>query len=177
MHIFVLSDLHINHVTEIPKWILQKIKKSDLILINGDITSKEVLDEFNKISKCLAVKGNCDSLDLPNENVFEIENIRCGQIHGDIISPRGDWEQLYKMTCDLNVKILFSGHTHNFSVYEYKNKIFINPGSATGTGSVICDRKFGTIAEVFLTKDRVNVKIISEREILLEKTIEFNNII
>jgi len=177
MHIFVLSDLHITSVNEIPKWILTKINNTDLILINGDITSKEVLNEFKKHAKTLEVKGNCDYLNLPSENIFEIEGIKCGQIHGDIISPRGDWDQLYNVANKLNVNILFSGHTHNFCVYKYKEKIFINPGSATGVGSIICDREIGTIADIIMTKEKIHVKIVSERETLLEKTIEFNNIV
>lgn len=177
MHIFVLSDLHLTSKKEIPQWILEKIKKCDLILINGDITSKEVLDELCASSKCLAVKGNCDYLNLPKENVFEIEGIKCGQIHGDIISPRGDWNQLLNIANVLDVDVLFSGHTHNFCVYDYKGKIFINPGTVTGISSVLSDRDYGTIAEVHLTKEKIIVKIISERETLIEKTIEFNNIL
>jgi len=177
MHFFVLSDLHISSVNEIPKWILKKIIGADLALINGDITSNEVLNEFKKNIKILAVRGNCDNLNLPLENIFELEGIKCGQIHGDIISSRGDWDQLYDVANKLNVQILFSGHTHNFCVYKYKEKIFINPGSATGVESVICDREIGTIADIMLTKDKINVKILSEREVLLEKTIEFNNIV
>lgn len=177
MHFFVLSDLHITHKNQIPLWILNKLKNSELILINGDITSQEVLDEFKKISKCLIVKGNCDNFNLPLENVFELEGIKLGQIHGDIISPRGDWDQLYNIAHLLNVNVLFSGHTHNFCVYTYKNKIFINPGTATGTSSVFSDRDMGTIAEIDLTKKEIIVKILSEGEILLEKNIEFNNIL
>lgn len=172
MLIYVLSDLHISSKTEIPLWIIQKIKKANLILINGDITSQEVLNELYSYSKCLVVKGNCDSLDLPETNVFEIDGIKCGQIHGDIVFPRGDWDQLYNIAESLEVNILFSGHTHNYSVYEYKNKLFINPGSATGTSSIMCDRQVGTIGEISFSNLNLNVTIISDTKKLIDLTFD-----
>lgn len=168
MLVYVLSDLHISSKDEIPLWIVQKVKKADLFLINGDITSQEVLNELSSYSKCLVVKGNCDSLHLPKTNVFEIEGIKCGQVHGDTVSPRGDWDQLYNIAESLEVNILFSGHTHNYSVYEYKNKLFINPGSATGTSSIFCDRKVGTIAEIIFSDFNINVLIISDKETFID---------
>ncbi len=168
MLVYVLSDLHLSSNEEIPLWIIEKIKKADLTLLNGDITSQSILDEICSHSKCLAVKGNCDSLDLPLKNVFELEGIKCGQVHGDNVSPRGDWDQLYDIALSLDVNILFSGHTHNFSVYEYKNKLFVNPGSATGSPGVICDREIETIAELILEKNEIHVKIISENNVLID---------
>jgi len=35
----------------------------------------------------------------------------------------------------LDVDILITGHTHKFEAFEYENKFFINPGSATGAYS------------------------------------------
>ena len=90
------------------------------------------------------------------------------RLHGDGVSPRGDKEQLYTMAKSLDVDILFVGHTHVYAVYEYKNKIFINPGSATGSPGLICDDEIETIAEVLISEHKINVKILSEEEILLE---------
>lgn len=39
----------------------------------------------------------------------------------------------------LNVDILITGHTHTFEAYEYQNKFYINPGSATGAYSPITE--------------------------------------
>lgn len=167
MLVYVLSDLHLSSNDKIPSWIIEKIKRGNLTLINGDITSQQVLDEICSFSKCLAVKGNCDSLILPRSNVFELGGIKCGQVHGDGVSPRGDWDQLYEIAISLNVNILFSGHTHNFSVYEYKNKLFINPGSATGSPGLICDRKLETIGEITFKDKDLFVKIISENNVLI----------
>lgn len=168
MLVYVLSDLHLSSNDKIPQWIIDKIKNADLTLVNGDITSQSILEEIKSYSKCLAVKGNCDSLDLPIKNVFELNGIKCGQVHGDEVSPRGDWDQLYDIAHSLDVNILFSGHTHNFSVYEYKNKLFVNPGSATGSPGLICDREIETIAELILEKDEIYIKIISENKVFIE---------
>lgn len=173
MLVHVLSDTHISsNEKTISEWILQRLEKTDLILINGDITSKEILDYLNSFGKCLAVQGNCDFLNLPRSNVFDLEGIKCGQIHGDGVSPRGDKEQLYNIAKSLGVDILFMGHTHVYAVYEYKNKLFINPGSATGSPGLICDEEVETIAEVLILGDKINVKILSENKVLIES--DFN---
>lgn len=41
----------------------------------------------------------------------------------------------------LDVDVLVSGHTHKFQAYEYADKFFVNPGSATGAYSALtrCD--------------------------------------
>lgn len=164
--IYVLSDLHLSKFEKIPSWIIEKLKESDLILVNGDITSKEILNEICSYSKCYAVRGNCDSLNLPLYNLFEISGIKCGQIHGDSIFPRGDKEELYNLAQEMNVNILFTGHTHKYSIYEYKNKLFINPGSVT----LPKNSSKGTIAEISLEKELINIKILSENSILLNLT-------
>jgi putative phosphoesterase len=181
MLIYVLSDTHISsNEKEIPEWITNKLKKADLILINGDITSENVLEELKAYSKVLAVKGNCDFLNLPKTNVFDLKGIKCGQIHGDGVSPRGDKEQLYDIAKSLNVDVLFMGHTHVYTVYVYKKKLFINPGSATGSPGLICDEEIETIAEVLVNEEEINVKILSENKVLIDftmKKIYLNNIL
>ena len=39
----------------------------------------------------------------------------------------------------MDVDILISGHTHQFEAYEYQNKFYINPGSATGSFSPLTE--------------------------------------
>ncbi len=174
MLVYVLSDLHISSPSEMPSWVTDKIKGGDLILVNGDITSQEVLDSICSSSKCYVVKGNCDSLDLPSVNVFEIDGVKCGQIHGDGISPRGDREKLYEIAKTMDVDILFTGHTHVFSVYEYKNKIFINPGSATGAPGVTSEKNIESIGEILFSETRMKVKIISKEKDLVDLTFSKN---
>ena len=35
----------------------------------------------------------------------------------------------------LDVDVLITGHTHEFKAYKYEDRLFINPGSATGAYS------------------------------------------
>jgi putative phosphoesterase len=169
MLLYILSDLHISSEEQkIPEWIIEKVKSCDMILINGDLTSKRVIDELCLFSKCLIVRGNCDTLDLPKTNVFDVNGIKCGQIHGDGVSPRGDLDQLYEIASSLDVDVLFSGHTHNFSVHEYKKKLFINPGSATGSPGLISDKEIETIAKVLFSDEIISVQILSKDEVLVD---------
>jgi len=55
-----------------------------------------------------------------------------GLCHGHQAVPWGDRERLAILQRQLDVDILITGHTHKFEAFEYENKFFINPGSATG---------------------------------------------
>ncbi len=46
--------------------------------------------------------------------------------------PWGDKESLAVLQRQLDVDVVISGHTHQIQVNEYDQKLFINPGSATG---------------------------------------------
>lgn len=52
---------------------------------------------------------------------------------------QGDKEALAMLQRQLNVDILITGHTHTFEAYEYQNKFYINPGSATGAYSALSE--------------------------------------
>jgi vacuolar protein sorting-associated protein 29 len=46
--------------------------------------------------------------------------------------PWGDKESLNILQRQLDCDVLITGHTHRLSITEENNKLFINPGSATG---------------------------------------------
>lgn len=84
----------------------------------------------------ILVKGEFDNdINLPQAKTLQVDGIRVGVIHGHQIIPWGDTESLDMTARQLDVDILISGHTHQFEAFEYNDKFFINPGSATGAYS------------------------------------------
>jgi len=71
----------------------------------------------------------------PENKVVVLGEFRIGLCHGHQVVPWGDRESLAMLQRQLDVDILITGHTHKFEAFEYENKFFINPGSATGAYS------------------------------------------
>uniref|UniRef100_A0A8C4XPE6 Vacuolar protein sorting-associated protein 29 n=1 Tax=Falco tinnunculus TaxID=100819 RepID=A0A8C4XPE6_FALTI len=77
------------------------------------------------------------SLNYPEEKVVTVGQFRIGLIHGHQVIPWGDVASLALLQRQLDVDILISGHTHRFEAFEYENKFYVNPGSATGAYSAL----------------------------------------
>ena len=71
-----------------------------------------------------------------------VGQFRIGLSHGHQIVPWGDKEGLNILQRQLDVDVLITGHTHNISIYEENNKLFINPGSATGAYNALTQYVF-----------------------------------
>lgn len=133
--LLLIGDFHIPQRAEkVQEWIITLIKKEkpDLILCTGDLVYTQVLDHLKEFAPLKIVQGNMDFLSFPEKEIIELERVKIGLMHGSGIHPRGNIEKLYKLAKELDVKILVHGHTHKLSVEEYKNILFLNPGSATG---------------------------------------------
>ena len=53
------------------------------------------------------------------------------------VIPWGDLDSLAMLQRQLDVDILVTGHTHQFTAYKHEGGVVINPGSATGAYSSI----------------------------------------
>ncbi|KAJ6691451.1 VACUOLAR SORTING PROTEIN VPS29 [Salix koriyanagi] len=53
------------------------------------------------------------------------------------VVPWGDLDSLAMLQRQLDVDILVTGHTHQFTAYKHEGGVVINPGSATGAYSNI----------------------------------------
>lgn len=53
------------------------------------------------------------------------------------VIPWGDLDSLAMLQRQLDVDILVTGHTHQFTAYKHEAGVVINPGSATGAFSSI----------------------------------------
>jgi putative phosphoesterase len=98
----------------------------DYILHAGDIGSRTILDELEKIAPVLAVAGNTDSpmlfRDLFDTEVFEMKQVSLYLIHNV------DLLDLDLSTAGLNAVVY--GHSHIASIDYKSNVLYFNPGSA-----------------------------------------------
>lgn len=134
--IAVISDSHIpGRAPEIPEELLELCDEAELVVHCGDFETEEVYEELNERFKdFIAVRGNCDRVELPKYEEFESEDISFGVNHGTGITPRGDNPTLANIADQMDVKVLLNGHTHQQEAVEHNGKILLNPGSCTGVG-------------------------------------------
>lgn len=133
--IAVISDSHIpSRAPEIPQEFKEKLEEADLIVHCGDFETEEVYEEIQKFGEIIAVKGNCERFELPKYEEFERNDIKFGVNHGTGISPRGHKPTLANIADQMDVQVLFHGHTHQQEAVKEDDKILLNPGSCTGVG-------------------------------------------
>jgi len=135
--IVVLSDTHVgDRAKALPPILLEKVRglSPELILHAGDVTSPDVLETLEEIAPTIAVRGNADSLNLPEEATVESYGLRIGIIHGhQLLSLNAQFLSLKAL--DMEVDLLVFGHTHRFyfdSFSVYGRRVYLlNPGSPT----------------------------------------------
>ncbi|WP_148883474.1 YfcE family phosphodiesterase [Thermococcus aciditolerans] len=137
MLIAVTSDTHYGDKTRNPLSLLfQHLEERtpDLILHAGDVTSHELLEELERFAPVIAVRGNADHLNLPEERVVDAADIGIGLLHGHrFFSLNAQFLTLKAL--DMGVDVLIFGHTHRFYHDTYsihgKRVVLLNPGSPT----------------------------------------------
>ena len=87
--------------------------------------------------------------------MIKIGDFKIGVCHGHQVVPWGDRESLAMLQRKLDVDILVTGHTHKFEAYEFEDKLFINPGSATGAYSGLT----GDVSPTFVLMDIQNEEV------------------
>ncbi len=135
MKLMVLSDTHIpDRALRLPNEIESFLDRRDFLKVvhAGDLTDERVLAYLKTFGDVVVVRGNMDYLPLPRHQIFELEKLRFGVVHGHGIYPRGDRRQLLSIAKELGVDVLISGHTHSPDVHFDEGILLINPGSATG---------------------------------------------
>lgn len=131
--IAVVSDSHIPRRAEtIPEEFRKLLEESELNVHCGDLVTEEVKKELEQFGELVAVKGNCDLLQLPPSDTFERGDLEFGVYHGTGIQPRGHLPTLVETAKKLEVDVLLTGHTHQQQAVEQDGKIILNPGSCTG---------------------------------------------
>ncbi len=138
MKIGVISDTHIPiRARELPRIVLESLKKMDMILHAGDLVELSILDVLKSICPNVkAVWGNMDPIGvrkiLPEKQIITAGKYRIGLTHGDgppayLIEKVGD---IFKND---KTDIIIFGHSH-YPVNETRGGIlYFNPGSITDT--------------------------------------------
>jgi len=162
MKLVVVGDFHIpERANKIPKKILTFCREADYVICTGDYTTNSVLEELKKENKnIIAVRGNCDFLNLPEYYEFEIKNKRIGVIHSHQFG-RGNLSLIRDFARAKNLDLLIFGHTHEPFLEEKEIKL-LNPGTATGAVSGIGKKQNKSFAVVEIN-NQISIKI---RELL-----------
>ncbi|KAL2265388.1 hypothetical protein VTJ83DRAFT_6488 [Remersonia thermophila] len=136
--ILVIGDLHIpDRALDIPpkfKKLLSPGKIAQTLCL-GNLTDRATYDYLRSISPDLRlVRGRMDveAASLPLTQVVTHGALRIGFLEGfTLVSDEPD--VLLAEANRLDVDILcWSGGSHRFECFEYMDKFFVNPGSATG---------------------------------------------
>lgn len=100
----------------------------------GNLTDKHTYEYLRSVTPDLKiVKGRYDveATSLPLTQVVTHGGIRIGFLEGfTLVSNEPDL--LLAEANKLDVDVLCWGGTHRFDAFEYMDKFFVNPGSATG---------------------------------------------
>ncbi|KAK4101425.1 putative vacuolar protein sorting-associated protein [Parathielavia hyrcaniae] len=136
--ILVIGDLHIpDRAFDIPakfKKLLSPGKIAQTLCL-GNLTDRSTYDYLRSISPDLKlVRGRMDveAASLPLTQVVTHGSVRVGFLEGfTLVSDEPDVLLAEANRLDVDV-LCWSGGTHRFECFEYMDKFFVNPGSATG---------------------------------------------
>lgn len=129
MKIAVLSDTHIRWGRKIAGFIWENIADVDGIIHAGDIISQKFLDELSSLAPVTAVRGNCDSLDLPDKTIVQLDFLKVGVTHGYLGQGSTTPEKAFHSFGPGEADIIIFGHSH-IPYQEYRQGVWLfNPGS------------------------------------------------
>lgn len=139
--VLIVADMNvplkINDIPEQFKSLLVPNKIQHVVSL-GNIGNKESYDWLKGLSKNFhSVRGEYDDSDIQETKVISIGSFKIGLIHGHQVVPWGDIESLSFIQRQLDCDILLSGSTHISSVKLLNGKYFLNPGSLSGSFSVL----------------------------------------
>ncbi|KAG5536657.1 hypothetical protein RHGRI_024170 [Rhododendron griersonianum] len=155
--VLALGDLHIPHrAPDLPPKFKSMLVPGKIqhIICTGNLCIKEVHDYLKTICSDLQItQGEYDEeTRYPETKTLTIGQFKLGVCHGHQrltslfpiyrlkVIPWGDLDSLAMLQRQLDVDILVTGHTHQFTAYKHEAGVVINPGSATGAySSVTCD--------------------------------------
>lgn len=121
--ILIISDYHHRE-----NKVLDLIEKyhPDRIFCLGDSESEMWFLDQNNI---LAVKGNCDYIDLPINRIIEVDGKRFLLTHGHQYGVRFSLDRLYYLALENKADYVLYGHTHYQKLEIIDGITFLNPGA------------------------------------------------
>ncbi|KAL2546337.1 Vacuolar protein sorting-associated protein 29 [Forsythia ovata] len=140
--VLALGDLHMPHRgSDLPLKFKSMLVPGKIqhIICTGNLCIKEVHDYLKTVCPDLHIaQGEYDEeTRFPETKTLTIGQFKLGVCHGHQVIPWGDLDSLAMLQRQLDVDILVTGHTHQFTAYKHEAGVVINPGSATGSYSSI----------------------------------------
>lgn len=118
MRIGVISDTH----GLLREEVRAVLKGCDVILHGGDVDSRNILEELEKIAPLHVVRGNMDEYSLPG--LPESLKVQIGGLRFFLIHDRA------KIREDLSDRdIVIFGHSHRYEETRNGEQLWLNPGS------------------------------------------------
>ncbi|XP_065850021.1 vacuolar protein sorting-associated protein 29 [Euphorbia lathyris] len=138
--VLAIGDLHIPHrAADLPPKFKSMLVPGKIqhIICTGNLCIKEVHDYLKSLCPDLHIThGEYDEDSrYPETKTLTIGQFKLGICHGHQVIPWGDLDSLAMLQRQLDVDILVTGHSHQFTAYKHEGGVVINPGSATGAYS------------------------------------------
>jgi uncharacterized protein len=162
MRIVVLGDTHIpDYAKRLPSGLFPHLRRTDLILHTGDVTSASVLDELSRFAPIRAALGNNDRPDVAAwgaepEVELELEGLRVAMVH-DAGRREGRERRLRRRYPD--ARLIVFGHSHIPIDAEMDGIRFLNPGSPTWKRR----QPQPTFARVTISGGRLRTRVVAIR--------------
>jgi uncharacterized protein len=118
----LIADTHLHaEGRPAPEWVLEALDGVELILHAGDILAARVLAELEEIA--IAVRGNCDRLELPFHRVLDLASGAVGLCHlsPEMPDPSDDFGR--------PLRVAVHGHTHQAETTWREGVLIVCPGS------------------------------------------------
>ena len=133
--------------------------KINHLLCLGNIGNQDTLYWLQNLSSNFqAVKGEFDiDKNYPEKKSIQIGSFKIGMIHGHQVLPAGDIEALANVQRELDCDILLSGFTHKYNINIYDNKLFLNPGSITGSLSPMMEDSVPSFILMAISDDELTI--------------------
>jgi uncharacterized protein len=161
MNLVVVSDNHRN--LEVLEWIKAVNPDADHYLHLGD---SELSEATLSNLGFYGVHGNYPfEPKFPMDLLMEFNGVKTFLTHGHKYSVKMGLYGLVEAALSLNAKLVLYGHTHDPSIKEYENIIFVNPGSPVSPKSG--QKTYATI-DIIDSRIHVFIKEIESNTILQE---------
>ena len=156
----LISDTHVPKQAHcLPPKIFEVFEKVDYIIHAGDLVELAVVDDLERLAPVLAVHGNMDGLDvansLPSLNSLKVFDWKIGVMHNPDIAF--GFSRMRQLVGEHGFDVFVYGHTHTAEVRWEGKTLYINPGSATITRSVMGKTSLGMLK---ITRDAIEPEIV-----------------
>ena len=155
VEIVVIGDTHALTFEELPKEMLNAIRKADYVIHVGDYTSKNVLEGLIRLKgqQFKGVYGNTDPQAIrkmiPSKQILEINGKRIGITHPAVGGlEKYTLKRVMANFRNKNLDIIIYGHTHEPVIKNQDNILLVNPGKG-----YLEDRKLASFGIITIDKE------------------------